>query len=61
MHYMTSAFYAPHAAAGVRFDDPAFAIAWPFPVAEISEQDRDWPLVRRGSRERSRPVLMSAE
>jgi dTDP-4-dehydrorhamnose 3,5-epimerase len=44
MHYMTSAFYAPAAAKGVRFDDPAFGIAWPLEVTEISEQDRNWPL-----------------
>lgn len=45
MHYMTSAFYTPAAAKGVRFDDPAFGIAWPLGVTEISEQDRNWPLM----------------
>jgi dTDP-4-dehydrorhamnose 3,5-epimerase len=44
MHYMTSAFYTPSAAKGVRFDDPAFAIDWPLAVTELSEQDRNWPL-----------------
>jgi dTDP-4-dehydrorhamnose 3,5-epimerase-like enzyme len=29
MYYMTSAFYAPSAAHGARFDDPAFKIQWP--------------------------------
>jgi dTDP-4-dehydrorhamnose 3,5-epimerase len=43
MYYMTSAFYAPTAVRGVRFDDPAFAIKWPLPVTEMSEQDRNWP------------------
>jgi dTDP-4-dehydrorhamnose 3,5-epimerase len=36
--------YAPEAARGVRFDDPAFGIDWP--TAEeriISERDRAWP------------------
>jgi dTDP-4-dehydrorhamnose 3,5-epimerase len=61
MHYMTSAFYAPRAVAGVRFDDPAFDIAWPLAVSEISEQDRNWPPFRRDSCERARPVLVSAE
>ena len=42
--YMTSAFYAPEACRGLRFDDPAFAIAWPLPVTALSEQDRNWPL-----------------
>jgi len=41
--YQISAFYAPEASAGVRWDDPAFAIDWPLPVAAISEKDRSWP------------------
>jgi dTDP-4-dehydrorhamnose 3,5-epimerase len=41
--YQISQFYAPEAASGVRYDDPAFAIAWPLPVAAISPQDRAWP------------------
>jgi dTDP-4-dehydrorhamnose 3,5-epimerase len=45
MHYMTSAFYSPNAARGVRFDDPFFAIEWPLPAIAVSEQDRNWPLV----------------
>ncbi len=44
MYYMTSANYAPDAARGVRFDDPAFAIQWPLPVTIVSEQDQNWPL-----------------
>jgi dTDP-4-dehydrorhamnose 3,5-epimerase len=27
----------------VRFDDPAFGIAWPLPVGTISEKDAAWP------------------
>jgi dTDP-4-dehydrorhamnose 3,5-epimerase len=41
--YLISAFYAPQAASGVRFDDPAFAIHWPLPVTDLSEKDRSWP------------------
>jgi dTDP-4-dehydrorhamnose 3,5-epimerase len=41
--YMMTEFYAPDAARGIRHDDPAFGIAWPLPVAEISERDRNWP------------------
>ena len=41
--YLTSASYAPAAARGVRFDDPAFGIAWPLPVSAISDADRQWP------------------
>jgi dTDP-4-dehydrorhamnose 3,5-epimerase len=43
MYYMTSAFYAPSAARGVRFDDPAFGIQWPLPVAVVSDADKQWP------------------
>ena len=43
MYYMTSSPYAPKAAKGFRFDDPAFAIEWPLPVGVISDVDRNWP------------------
>jgi len=41
--YFTSAPYASDHAAGVRYDDPAFGIEWPQPVAVISDADRSWP------------------
>lgn len=41
--YMISAFHAPEAAAGVRFDDPALGIDWPAEPAVLSERDRQWP------------------
>jgi dTDP-4-dehydrorhamnose 3,5-epimerase len=40
--YLISAFYAPEAASGVRYDDPAFGIEWPLPVSVVSEKDRGW-------------------
>ncbi len=43
LSYSTSQFYAPEAAHGVRFDDPAFNIQWPGAVSVISAQDRNWP------------------
>jgi dTDP-4-dehydrorhamnose 3,5-epimerase len=43
--YMTSEFYMPTAAKGVRFDDPEFAIRWPLPVTLISSADAQWPLL----------------
>ena len=43
MYYLTSAKYAPAAARGARFDDPAFGISWPLPVSVISAADRQWP------------------
>jgi len=47
MYYMTSAFYTPCAARGVRFDDPLFQIKWPLAATAVSEQDRNWPLLQR--------------
>ena len=44
VYYQISSFYNPKAAAGYRFDDPAFAITWPLPVSVISERDLRWPL-----------------
>ncbi|MCX8004029.1 MAG: dTDP-4-dehydrorhamnose 3,5-epimerase [Burkholderiaceae bacterium] len=41
--YFTSRPYAPEAARGVRYDDPAFGIRWPVPVRVISQADRSWP------------------
>jgi dTDP-4-dehydrorhamnose 3,5-epimerase len=42
--YLHSAFHAPEAERGVRWDDPAFGIEWP-EVDErvISARDRAWP------------------
>jgi dTDP-4-dehydrorhamnose 3,5-epimerase len=47
IYYMTSGFYAPNLAYGVRFDDPAFSVQWPCVPSVVSEQDRNWPLVER--------------
>jgi dTDP-4-dehydrorhamnose 3,5-epimerase len=41
--YQISAFYAPEAAGGYRYDDPAFGIVWPLPVSLVSERDLAWP------------------
>lgn len=43
VNYLISELYVPDAASGVRYDDPAFAIAWPLPVSVISEKDLQWP------------------
>jgi dTDP-4-dehydrorhamnose 3,5-epimerase len=42
--YQASQFFAPEAARGVRFDDPAFQIQWPLEIGTISEVDKNWPL-----------------
>lgn len=40
--YLVSAPYAPTAARGLRYDDPALAIKWPLPVSRISAADKGW-------------------
>jgi len=35
--------YVPALARGARFDDPAFAIAWPAPPAVVSPRDQSFP------------------
>ncbi|WP_067735599.1 dTDP-4-dehydrorhamnose 3,5-epimerase [Novosphingobium naphthalenivorans] len=43
LFYQMSAPYAPELARGVRWDDPAFAIAWPFAPCVISARDAAYP------------------
>jgi dTDP-4-dehydrorhamnose 3,5-epimerase len=43
VEYLMSAVFEPTAAAGVRWDDPAFGIRWPCPPQVIAERDRTWP------------------
>jgi dTDP-4-dehydrorhamnose 3,5-epimerase len=45
--YVMSEAYSPDHGAGVRYDDPAFGIAWPEPVRVILERDRTYPDFRR--------------
>jgi len=41
--YLHTSAYAPHAEAGVRFDDPRLAIRWPLPVIDLSPRDSALP------------------
>jgi dTDP-4-dehydrorhamnose 3,5-epimerase len=41
--YQISELYAPGHAAGVRWDDPAFGIAWPIDNPIIADRDRAYP------------------
>jgi dTDP-4-dehydrorhamnose 3,5-epimerase len=43
--YLVSAFYAPDAEFGLRWNDPQLPIRWPLPVSEISAKDASWPLL----------------
>lgn len=41
--YQMGAVYVASHAGGVRWDDPAFAIEWPFPPLVMSDRDAGWP------------------
>lgn len=41
--YQMSTPYHPEAAAGVRWDDPAFGVRWPLAVSVIAERDLSYP------------------
>lgn len=43
LFYQMSAPFHPDAAAGVRWNDPAFAIPWPLSVSVISARDHSYP------------------
>lgn len=43
--YLMGAAYVPGAGQGVRWDDPAFGIAWPALPAVISDRDATYPLL----------------
>ena len=44
--YLHTAFYAPQSEGGVRHDDPALSITWPMAVVDLSERDRNHPLIK---------------
>lgn len=46
--YLHSAFYSPGHEGGLRHDDPALKIAWPLPVGDVSDRDRNHPLLDGG-------------
>ena len=45
--YQISEFYSPEHSRGVRWNDPAFGIAWPPDEWTMSERDRSYPDFRR--------------
>lgn len=48
LYQMTDVF-APELGAGLRWNDRAFAIAWPLPAVAISERDAQFPDFERGA------------
>ena len=41
--YLMGAVYAPDLARGVRWNDPAFAVTWPFEPSTLSDKDATYP------------------
>ena len=41
--YFADNFYAPDLERGIRWDDPTFAIEWPFDPVDVSDKDRSYP------------------
>jgi hypothetical protein len=48
--YQISECYSPGHQAGLRYNDPALGIQWPLPVSDLSERDRNWPLIPNAPR-----------
>jgi dTDP-4-dehydrorhamnose 3,5-epimerase len=48
MTYLISEPYTPSAEGGLRHDDARLGIAWPLPVAVLSDRDAGWPLLQAG-------------
>lgn len=47
LQYFMSEYYSGDLASGVRFSDPLFNIKWPLEVLNLSEKDKNWPLISR--------------
>jgi dTDP-4-dehydrorhamnose 3,5-epimerase len=45
--YLHTASYMPSAEGGIRFDDPALNLPWPVPVTDLSERDKQHPLLNK--------------
>lgn len=45
LHYQMSDFYMPDLQRGLRWNDPKLAIPWPISPAELSDRDRNFPLL----------------
>ncbi|MGM3308141.1 dTDP-4-dehydrorhamnose 3,5-epimerase [Anabaena sp. WFMT] len=43
--YQVGEFYTPGYERGLRYDDPLLEISWPLGVTEMSDKDRNWPLL----------------
>ena len=43
--YLHSNYYSPDAEDGLRYDDPALDIVWPFEIKDLSIRDLNFPLI----------------
>lgn len=43
--YQVGEFYTPGYERGLRYDDPILGISWPLNATEMSDKDRNWPLL----------------
>src|SRR3954469_23302407 len=43
--YEMGSAYAPHAASGLRYDDPRLGLSWPLPITDTSPKDSTWQLL----------------
>jgi len=43
--YHHTSFYTPNAEGGIRYNDVRIGIEWPLPVKEISDRDKNHPLI----------------
>lgn len=58
VHYLMTEEHRPELAEGVRYDDPAFAVAWPLPVTTISDRDLSFAAF---DRERHRMLFANSD
>jgi dTDP-4-dehydrorhamnose 3,5-epimerase len=57
--YQVGEFYTPGAEGGIRYDDPRLGLSWPLPASEISDKDRDWPLLSEIEPELARRMMVA--
>jgi dTDP-4-dehydrorhamnose 3,5-epimerase len=43
--YFHTNFYTPEAEGGVLYDDPQLDITWPLPITNLSNRDKEYPLI----------------
>ena len=49
--YQVGEFYSPSAEGGLRYSDPRLKVAWPLPVADMSDKDRAWRVLEEAEPE----------